>query len=131
MTSGFERRLRKLESQAPRRAIDRGEYGRSLHWLLTPCIAYYLGDSVPGDAPATAFAKALGYKNNFDLRNDMERGDADYAERYFAASQRLFAKFGTSLGDKPGALKAAFDRMEAGLSEPFRRLLPAAGLAAV
>jgi hypothetical protein len=132
ITRELHKRLRKLESRIPRHSPELTEEEKSLEYarrLVWFAVAQYLGDPNPREAPITAYARALGYEHREFLKilKLIESGgkDPDYDEKYALANRKLFAKFGVDL-DTSGWKETveALKRMDAGLSEDYRRRLP-------
>jgi hypothetical protein len=126
MTRDIRSRLEKLESRVPRQPTEQqDEQIARLHDFLRLAVAYYLGDPAPDggpeEAPADAYARALGYPRSFEFRKACEANDADLCERMRLANSKLLAKFGVSWEHKSEEIAEAFERMEAGLSESYKR----------
>ena len=126
MTRNLRQRLQKLEAQAPRQPTEQqDEQIARLHAFLRLAVAYYLGDPAPDggpeEAPVDAYARALGYPRSSEFRQACEANDADLCERMRLANSQLLAKFGVSWEHKSEEIAEAFKRMEAGLSELYKR----------
>jgi hypothetical protein len=116
-------RLKKLESLVPRMQTDQERIGANYSCFLWVNVAFYLGNPSPDEAPATAHARALGYADGYEYRMALEGNDPTLNERYAQANTRLFAKFGSSPDDRSKAFGGALERMEAGLTEKYKKLL--------
>jgi hypothetical protein len=126
MTRNLRQRLQKLEAQAPRQPTEQDEQ-IAFHGFLRLAVAYYLGDPAPDggpeEAPADAYARALGYPRSFEFRQACEANDADLSERVRLANSKLLEKFGVTWEHEGGAIVDACRRMEAGLSESYKQRL--------
>jgi hypothetical protein len=105
MTRNLQRRLQKLESQVPRQPTEQEKNVQTCQSFLMFAMAYYLGDPGPEEAPITAYGRALGYPNPHEFRKALEGNDPDLYER-----------------DRREEIGEAFQRMEAGLPEPYKTL---------
>jgi hypothetical protein len=125
MTRNLRQRLQKLEAQAPRQPTEQDEQIARLRGFLRLAVAYYLGDPAPDggreESVADAYARALGYPSSFEFRQACEVNNADLSERMRLANSKLLAKFGVSREHKSEEIGEAFKRMEAGLSESYKR----------
>ena len=65
MTRNILTRLKKLELQRPRQLTEQERVGRQFSHFLMVAVAYHLGNPSPDEAPATAYARALGYAAGF------------------------------------------------------------------
>jgi len=83
-------------------------------------MAYYLGDPGPEEAPITAYGRALGYPNSHEFRKAWDGNDPDLYERDRLARVKLLEKFGVSWDHEREEIGEAFQRMEAGLPEPYK-----------
>jgi hypothetical protein len=120
MTRNLQRRLQKLESQVPRQPTEQEKKVQTCQNLLMFAMAYYLGDPGPDEAPITAYGRALGYPNSHEFRKAWDGKDPDIYERDRLARIKLFEKFGVSLEHERKGIGEAFQRMEAGLPEPYK-----------
>ena len=120
MTRDIRRRLEKLESQVPRQPTALDEQLMRLQQFLRLAVAFYLGDPGPQEAPAAAYARALGYRRAYEFRKALDANDADLDERMRLAHTKLLAKFGVSREHKSEEIAEALERMEAGLSESYK-----------
>ena len=116
----IERRLQKLESQVPRQPTGQERDVQSLQNFLVFAMAYYLGDPGPEEAPITAYGRALGYPNSHEFRKAWDGNDPDLYERDRLARVKLLEKFGVSWDHEREEIGEAFQRMEAGLPEPYK-----------
>jgi hypothetical protein len=91
----IQRRLTKLEGLLPSPPTKRDPVAAQLLLLTILGVAYHFGDPRPDEGPATAFARALGYRSFEEFRD----GIKDAWARHKAVQQRLFAKFNMSLED--------------------------------
>jgi hypothetical protein len=76
MMHGLDRRLRKLESVLPPLLTP------NVSWtvgLLRFAVAYYLGNPAPGEKPFAAYARALGYANELELKSAIGANDRELA----------------------------------------------------
>jgi hypothetical protein len=121
MTRDIRRRLQKLEPQVPRQTTGLEKEAERLHLSLFYAVAYYLGDPRPEGSVAEAYARALRYPNAYEFRNALDANDEDFNRRWCEANDKLLAKFGVSWGHERDAFIDAFKRMEAGLSERYKR----------
>jgi hypothetical protein len=121
MTRDIRKRIQKLESQIPPQPNKQDEAIQYLHRLLFFSIAHYLGNPTEDEAAFSAYGRALGYASSFELREAMLANDPDFRERNAVARRQLLAKFGVSLDDNRDALLEAFERMERGFSESYKR----------
>jgi hypothetical protein len=125
MTRDLQRRLQKLESQVPRQPTEQERLRKIVQYcqnFLMCAVAYYLGDPTPEEAPITAYMRALGYPNLREFRKAIDAKDPDLDERVRLAKTKLFEKFGVSLEHERKGIGEAFQRMEAGLPEPYKTL---------
>jgi hypothetical protein len=120
MTRNLQRRLQKLESQVPRQPTGQERDVQSLQNFLVFAMAYYLGDPGPEEAPITAYGRALGYPNSHEFRKAWDGNDPDLYERDRLARVKLLEKFGVSWDHEREEIGEAFQRMEAGLPEPYK-----------
>lgn len=120
MTRNLQRRLQKLESQVPRQPTEQERDVQSLQNFLVFAMAYYLGDPGPEEAPITAYGRALGYPNSHEFRKAWDGNDPDLYERDRLARVKLLEKFGVSWEHEREEIGEAFQRMEAGLPEPYK-----------
>jgi len=120
MTRNLQRRLQKLESQVPRQPTGQERDVQSLQNFLVFAMAYYLGDPGPEEAPITAYGRALGYPNSHEFRKAWGGNDPDLYERDRLARVKLLEKFGVSWDHEREEIGEAFQRMEAGLPEPYK-----------
>jgi hypothetical protein len=120
MTRNLQRRLQKLESQVPRQPTGQERDVQSLQNFLVFAMAYYLGDPGPDEAPITAYGRALGYPNSHEFRKAWDGNDPDLYERDRLARVKLLEKFGVSWDHEREEIGEAFQRMEAGLPEPYK-----------
>jgi hypothetical protein len=120
MTRNLQRRLQKLESQVPRQPTGQERDVQSLQNFLVFAMAYYLGDPGPEEAPITAYGRALGYPNSHEFRKAWHGNDPDLYERDRLARVKLLEKFGVSWDHEREEIGEAFQRMEAGLPEPYK-----------
>jgi hypothetical protein len=120
MTRNLQRRLQKLESQVPRQPTEQERDVQSLQNFLVFAMAYYLGDPGPEEAPITAYGRALGYPNSHEFRKAWDGNDPDLYERDRLARVKLLEKFGVSWDHEREEIGEAFQRMEAGLPEPYK-----------
>jgi hypothetical protein len=120
MTRNLQRRLQKLESQVPRQPTGQERDVQSLQNFLVFAMAYYLGDPGPEEAPITAYGRALGYPNSHEFRKAWDGNDPDLYERDRLARVKLLEKFGESWDHEREEIGEAFQRMEAGLPEPYK-----------
>jgi hypothetical protein len=120
MTRNLQRRLQKLESQVPRQPTGQERDVQSLQNFLVFAMAYYLGHPGPEEAPITAYGRALGYPNSHEFRKAWDGNDPDLYERDRLARVKLLEKFGVSWDHEREEIGEAFQRMEAGLPEPYK-----------
>jgi hypothetical protein len=85
-------------------------------------LAYYLGNPTPAEAPITAYGRALGYPNSYEFRKAWDANDPDLYVRDRLARIKLLEKFGVSREHEREEIIEAFERMEAGFSEPYKSL---------
>ncbi len=123
MTRDIQRRLQKLESQVPRQPTEDDQIVRIVHSLLIVAVAYYLGDPTPEGSIAEAYIRALAYPNSYEFLKACDANDADLHERIRLANIKLLAKFGVSWEHEWDQIVDAFQRMEDGLSEFYKRAL--------
>jgi hypothetical protein len=76
MTRGLDRRLRKLESVLPPLLTPNVSWIAGLLWFA---VAYYFGNPSPGEKPFAAYARALGYANESELKSAMGANDRELA----------------------------------------------------
>src|SRR5262249_4374422 len=119
----IERRLQKLEAQIPRQPTEHEKTVERLRCLLRCAIAFYLGDPTEEESVMTAYARALGYPDSYECREAFEAEDSDLIERDRLARIKLLAKFGVSWDHEWDEVCDAFERMQAGLSEEYKRTL--------
>jgi len=65
-TRELHKRLRKLESSRPRHIPELTKAEKGLKYarhVIFFAVAQYLGDPDPGEAPITAYGRALGYEH--------------------------------------------------------------------
>jgi hypothetical protein len=120
MTRNLQRRLQKLESQVPRQPTEQEKKVQTCQNILMFAMAYYLGDLGPEEAPITAYGRALGYPNSHEFRKAWDGNDPDLYERDRLARIKLLEKFGVSWEHEREEINEAFQRMEAGLPEPYK-----------
>lgn len=92
------RRLAKLEKAVPEPAIECAESD----WFVrmeTCVLAFHLGDVQPDEPVVAAYARALGYGDQNELKR--EPGASEHAERHEAAMGRLFAQRGIDIAATP------------------------------
>jgi hypothetical protein len=122
-TRELHNRLQKLESSRPRHIPEVAEEEKYLKLILLFAVAHYLGDPNPKEAPITAYARALGYQQA-ELLIASGGKDPDFDQNYALANRKLFAKFGVNLNTSDWkGIEEALKRMEAGLSEDYRKRL--------
>jgi hypothetical protein len=126
-TRELHNRLQKLESSRPRHRPELTEEEKYPKLILF-AIAHYLGDPNPKEAPIPAYARALGYEQGELLKiwKLIASGgkDPDFDQNYALANRKLFAKFGVNLNTSDWkGIEEALKRMEAGLSEDYRKRL--------
>jgi hypothetical protein len=123
MTRDIERRLQRLESQAPPPQLTEKEKTvQIVHTFLRCAVAYYLGDPTPGGSPGEAFVRALGYSHSNEFHNAIEANDPDFNERWHRARNKLFEKFGLSSKPEWEEIVEAFRRMHAGFPDRYKGL---------
>ena len=123
MTRDLQRRLQKLESQVPRQPTGQEKQRKIVQYcqnFLMFVMAYYLGHPGPEEAPITAYGRALGYPNSHEFRKAWDGNDPDLYERDRLARIKLLEKFGVSWEHEWEEIVEAFQRMEAGLPEPYK-----------
>ena len=124
MMRDLQRRVRKLESILPPMLNGEVSWMFGVLWFA---VAYYLGNPSPDDKPIAAYARALGYANEFDLNSAMEKNDRDLSNRVYRAEDKVYAKFGIhteSLEDSDSKkLAIAIVRMEIGLPQSYKNEL--------
>ena len=131
MMRGLQKRLQKLESTL-RDELDDKDLSPLLGFMWF-AVTYYLGNPSPGEKLIVAYARALGYANEFELNHAIaidqrglrERGRPGIRQRDSSAEDELWEKFGilnSRTGD-PEKRFEAFERMEAGLPKSYRRRL--------
>jgi hypothetical protein len=76
MMQGLDRRLRKLESVLPPLLTPSESWIAGLLWFA---VAYYLGNPSPGEKPFAAYARALGYADESELKSAMGAKDRELA----------------------------------------------------
>jgi hypothetical protein len=77
MIHSIEKRLRRLESTLPPLLTPYESWIAGLLWFA---VAYYFGNPSPGDKPFTAYARALGYANESELKSAMGANDRELAQ---------------------------------------------------
>ena len=119
----IERRLQKLESQVPLpKPTEEQEAVQSLRRFLMCAVAYYLGDPTPKGSVAEAYSRALGYSHGFEFQKAVGANDPDFFERDRLARIKLLEKFGVSWESEWKEIVEAFNRMEAGFSEHYKKV---------
>jgi hypothetical protein len=121
MTRDIERRLRKLESLVPPQPTEEEKTARRLQRFLLCAVAYHLGDPTPEGSVMEAYRRALGYPHSYEFRKALEAKDPEFFERDRLARIKLLAKFGVSWEHEREELLEAFQRMEAGFPEQYKR----------
>src|SRR5215510_9395628 len=121
MTRDIERRLQKLESQLPRQPTEQEKIVERLQRFLFFAVAYYLGDPTPEEAPIDGYMRALGYPHRNEFRKAWNAKDPDLFQRDRLARIKLLAKFGVSWDHQAEEISEAFQRMEAGFPERYKR----------
>ena len=124
MIRNLQKRLRKLESILPPLLTDEVSWIFGLLWFS---VAYYLGNPEPDEKPAAAYARALGYANEFELNSAMQKNYRDVSNRVYHAEDKVCAKFGIHIpsledGDSK-KLSIALVRMETGLPQSYKNEL--------
>jgi len=109
----LEKRLRKLESTLQREPNKTFDYICALLWFA---VAYYLGDPSRHEKPFAAFARALGYANESELKSADNR---DLLHRLATAQTKLYDKFDCNVSDWNSTAEA-LARMAAGLPKSYR-----------
>lgn len=127
MMRDIERRLQKLESQVPppkptEEEEAKAEAVQSLWRFLMCAVAYYLGDPTPNGSVAEAYSRALGYSHGFEFKKAVGANDPDFFERDRLARIKLLEKFGVSWESEWKEIVEAFNRMEAGFSEHYKKV---------
>jgi hypothetical protein len=74
MMHGLDRRLRKLESVLPPLLTPNESWIAGLLWFA---VAYYLGNPSPDEKPFAAYARALGYAKESELKSAMGAKDRE------------------------------------------------------
>ena len=92
-------------------------------WLIFVAVAYYLGNPTEVDSQFEAYVHALGYPSIDEFKQDLEKEGSEFEARAASAYEKLLAKFGVSWEHEPSAVVDALKRMEAGLSEDYKRRL--------
>jgi len=119
----FQRRLEKLEAQVPRQPTAEEQVRVVVREVLFFAVAHYLGNPTAEESPMDAFARALGYAPGKEFRLARDSKDPDLLERWAKAKTKLLATFGVSWKHKWDDIVDALQRMEAGLSEDYKRRL--------
>ncbi len=123
MTRDIQRRLQKLESQVPQQPTEDDQFVESLQSFLRYAVAYYLGDPTPEESIAEAYIRALAYPNSYEFLKACDANDADLHERIHLANIKLLAKFSVSWEHEWDQIADAFQRVEDGLPEFYKRAL--------
>ena len=129
----LEKRLRRVESILPPLPDASVCWAFGVQWFG---IAYYLGKPAAGEEPFVAFARALGYADELELKTAMTNDVFILPRRFSSAERKLRETFGISLksddpknalksGDPKNALDllAGLERMEAGLPKSYKNRL--------
>ena len=119
----FEERLAKLESQVPREVTAGDEVRVWLDNLLFYAVAQYLGKPTEIDSPSSAFARAAGYANNYEFLQAARNYGPEFRKRTASVRTKILAEFGVSWEHERSAVVDGLERMEAGLSEDYKRRL--------
>jgi hypothetical protein len=113
----LEKRVRKLESTLqcePNKTLD---YIFALQWFS---VAYYLGKPSRHEKPFAAFARALGYANESELKS--ADNNRDLMKRLVTAEIKLYEKFNCDPRNGDWDSKAeAIKRMMAGLPKSYSK----------
>jgi hypothetical protein len=122
MKRDIGQRLEKLESRLPRRPTQEEKRSALFDRFLVYAIAFYLGDPTPEESVMEAYLRALAYRPGSVKLCTPEPPSADYGERVRQAKIKLLAKFGVSWEHDWDAIIDAFELMEAGFSEGYKKI---------
>ena len=125
MLRKIRRRLEMIEAKIPREPTEEDTLKAWL-WLLIRCsVAYYVGEPKPKESMVDAFKRALGYEDAFAFNRACRPNNPEFDKRFNAAKEKVFAKFGIDdyRNCDWGAFVDALRRMEAGLSDSYKRIL--------
>ena len=90
-------------------------------------IAYYLGKPTPDEEPFVAFARALGYADELELKTVMTNDAFILPRRFISAERKLRETFGISLkSDDPknaSNFLQGLEQMEARLPKSYKNRL--------
>ena len=124
MMRDLEKRLRKLESSLPPEPTEEEKTCLALKAFVRVAVEYYFGDPKPGEPPAAAYARALGYAHEGELKKALKlkaSGDnPELNEKHARANRKLFARFGVKKFGDDGKWIEAIKRMEAGVPDWFK-----------
>jgi hypothetical protein len=112
--------LRKLE------LIERRQIEKADEWycqLIVRAVAFYLGKPTAGETLEKAYARGLGYPNEYEYSKALSARGLDFTSRVASAYFKLREKFGVSPQARTKAVLEAYVRMKEGLPTTYKQEL--------